>query len=146
MNDKELKNVCPTHEPYKLFDSEYRFASIIWEQEPVSSGRLVKLCEETLNWKKSTTYTVLKKLCDRGILRNDDTVVTSIVKKTDVQRYESEQMVQRTFDGSLPLFVASFMSGKTLNREEVKELKRLIDKMFHLCWVFLNLPSTCPRQ
>lgn len=127
MNDNELKNVPPAHEPYKLFDSEYRFASIIWEQEPVSSGRLVKLCEETLSWKKSTTYTVLKKLCDRGFLRNEDTIVTSVVKKYEVQRYESEQVIQRTFDGSLPLFVASFMSGKTLNREEVNELKRLID-------------------
>lgn len=121
------KQITTAQEPYKLFESEYRFASIIWEQEPVSSGKLVKLCEEALDWKKSTTYTVLKKLCDRGILRNEGTIVTALVKKSDVQRYESEQVVQRAFDGSLPLFVASFMSGKTLNREEVDELKRLID-------------------
>ncbi|MEG0854812.1 MAG: BlaI/MecI/CopY family transcriptional regulator [Angelakisella sp.] len=128
MNNKEhLQTEPKEYGFFKLFDSEYKFAEVVWENEPVSSGTLVRLCENTLGWKKSTTYTVLKKLCDRGIMQNKNAVVTSVVKKAEVQHYESKQVVERTFDGSLPKFVAAFMSGKKLGREEVEELQRLID-------------------
>lgn len=114
-------------EQLKLSESEYRFATIVWENEPLSSGELVKLCAQKLGWKKSTTYTVLKKLCDRGVLQNVDTTVTSLVKQEQVQKYKSEQFIKRTFGGSLPRFITAFMDDKTLSRQEADELKKLID-------------------
>ncbi len=110
-----------------LCESEYRFASIVWENEPVGSGELVKLCNERLGWKKSTTYTVLKKLCERGVLKNENSTVSAVVKQGQVQKYESEQFLSKTFNGSLPQFIASFMSGKKLSRAEADSLKKLID-------------------
>jgi len=114
-------------EHLKLCESEYRFMNVIWENEPLTSGELVALCEKALGWKKSTTYTVLKKLCDRGVARNRDTVVTSLVERDDVRSYESERLVERAFDGSLPGFLAAFLGGKTISEQEAAELKRLID-------------------
>ena len=114
-------------EHLKLGESEYRFASIVWENEPVGSGELVKLCEELLGWKKSTTYTVLKKLCDRGVLQNENAVVTSRVRQEQIQRYESEQVVNKTFGGSLPQFIAAFMGDKKLSAGQAEKLKKLID-------------------
>lgn len=114
-------------EKFKLCESEYRFASIVWECEPLGSGELVRLCEQKLGWKKSTTYTVLKNLCERGILRNENTVVTSLVKQGQVQEYESRQFINRTFGGSLPSFITAFMNDKRLSEQEADELKRLID-------------------
>lgn len=114
-------------EKLKLCESEYRFASIVWENEPLGSGELVKLCGQELGWKKSTTYTVLKKLCDRGIFQNENAVVTSLIKQEQVQKYESEQFIDRTFRGSLPRFITAFMNDKKLSRQEADELKRLID-------------------
>ena len=111
----------------KLCESEYRFASIIWANEPIGSGELVKLCREQLGWKKSTTYTVLKKLCERSIFRNENAVVTSLIKQEQVQRFESEQFINRTFGGSLPQFISAFMNGKKLSKEQTDELKKLID-------------------
>lgn len=113
----------------KLFDAEMKFISIVWEFEPLTSRRLVELCEERLGWKKSTTYTVLRKLCERGILRNDDTIVTSIAKKDDVQQFESRTVMERAFDDSLPQFIAAFMTGRKLSREDADEIKQLIDSL-----------------
>lgn len=113
---------------YKLYDAEYKFACLIWEHEPINSTDLVKLCQSELGWKKSTTYTVLRKLCERGILRNEDATVTAIVKKSAVQRYESRMMVDKTFDGSLPQFLTAFLGGKKLTEAEAEELKRIIEE------------------
>ncbi len=103
------------------------FADIIWENEPISSGELVKLCEEKLNWKKSTTYTVLRKLCARGIFQNKDGKVTSVLSKSQFQAVQSEQFVSEAFDGSLPAFIAAFTSSKRLTEKEIEEIHRMID-------------------
>ena len=115
-------------EKYKLFDAEYKFVSIIWDNEPINSTELVKLCADKLGWKKSTTYTVLKKLCERGILQNKDATVTLLVKREDVQRYESRAVLEKTFDGSLPKFLTAFLSGRKLSEQEAEELKRIIEE------------------
>lgn len=112
----------------RLAEGEYRFACIVWDNEPLPSGRLVDLCARQLGWKKSTTYTVLKKLVDRGILRNDNAVVTAAVPKEEVLREESRAVVERTFEGSLPSFLAHFMGGRTISDEEADELKAIIDR------------------
>ncbi len=112
----------------RLADGEYRFACIVWENEPLSSGRLVELSLQKLGWKKSTTYTVLKKLVNRGILRNDNTIVTAAVPKDEVLREESRAVVNRSFEGSLPSFLAHFMGGRTISEAEADELKALIDR------------------
>lgn len=114
-------------EELKLCDSEYRFMLIVWEYEPVRSGKLVKLSEERLGWKKSTTYTVIKKLCERGILKNEDTIVKALVSKESCQAVESDAFVKRTFGGSLPQFIAAFLGDKTISEKEAEELKRMID-------------------
>jgi BlaI family penicillinase repressor len=115
-------------EKYKLFDAEYKFVSIIWDNEPINSTELVKLCADKLGWKKSTTYTVLKKLCERGILENRDATVSALVKRDDVQRYESRAVLDKTFDGSLPKFLTAFLSGRKLSEQEAEELKRIIEE------------------
>lgn len=106
---------------------ESNFADIIWENEPVGSGELVKLCEEKLNWKKSTTYTVLRKLCERGIFQNVDGIVTSLLSKEEVQVAQSEQFLSENFGGSLPAFIAAFTSKNKLTRKEILEISKLID-------------------
>lgn len=115
-------------EHLRLADGEYRFACIVWEHEPLPSGRLVELSQQELGWKKSTTYTVLKKLVERGILRNENAVVTAAVPKEDILREESRAVVERTFAGSLPSFLAHFMGGKTISDAEADELKAIIDQ------------------
>lgn len=112
----------------KLCESDYRFMLVVWENEPVASGNLVVLCKEKLGWKKSTTYTVLRKMCEKGLLENQDTIVTALIPKEKVQAYESEYFVERAFEGSLPKFLASFLDGKTISERETEELKRLIDE------------------
>ena len=112
----------------ELHQAEYKFMEVIWANEPVNSTALVKLCDEQLGWKKSTTYTVLRKLCQRGILRNDDATVVAVVKREQVQKFESQQVVERSFGGSLPAFVNAFLSEKKLSREEAEELKKLIEE------------------
>ena len=112
----------------QLHQAEYRFMEVIWANEPVNSTALVKLCDEQLGWKKSTTYTVLRKLCQRGILRNDDATVVAVAKREQVQKFESQQVVERSFGGSLPAFVNAFLSEKKLSREEAEELKKLIEE------------------
>lgn len=116
-------------EEYKLGAVETRFAEIIWAREPLSSGELVKLCEEQLDWKKSTTYTVLKKLCERGIFQNEGGRVTSLISKADYFARQSRQFVEETFDGSLPAFIAAFTRRSSLSPEEAEEIRRLIDQM-----------------
>ncbi len=113
---------------YKLSQSETRFANLIWQNEPIGSGELVKLCEKELNWKKSTTYTVLKILCEKGIFQNQNAVVTSIMKKNELHAIQSRGFVEDTFGGSLPKFLTAFMGGKKLNEQQAKELKKLIDE------------------
>lgn len=112
---------------YKLFDAEYRFAEVVWELEPVNSTALVKACEQRLGWKKATTYTVLRKLCERGILQNEHATVTALVKKADVQRYESEALLEKSFDNSLPAFLAAFLKDKKLSKKEAEEILRMIE-------------------
>ncbi len=111
----------------KVFESEYRFCLILWDNEPIKSGDLAKLCAEQLDWKKSTTYTVIKRLEERGILKNENSVVTSLVSKEAVQCSESREFIDRTFNGSLPGFIAAFTSKKKLSPEEINEIKRMID-------------------
>ena len=115
-------------EEWKLYDAEYRLMEIVWVKEPLSSTELYKACLPRLGWKKSTTYTVLRKLCERGFLKNEASLVTSLVKKEDVQRYESQAVVEKWFDRSLPRFVAAFLGERKLSEEEAEELKRLIDE------------------
>ena len=115
-------------EELKLCESDYRFMTVIWESEPVASGVLVKLCAEKLGWKKPTTYTTLKKLCEKGFAQNIDTIVTSLIPREQVQAYESERFVERAFEGSLPRFLVSFLSGKTISEQEAAKLKSLIDE------------------
>ncbi len=113
---------------YKLFDAEMKFMDIVWEQEPMTTRRLTQLCEVRLGWKRTTTYTVLKKLGDRGMVQNVDATVTSLIKREQVQRYESETVVDRTFGGSLPSFIAAFVSGRKLSEEDAREIQALIDQ------------------
>ena len=115
-------------EEIRLCDSEYRFLQVVWEAAPVPSGRLTELCRQRLGWKKSTVYTVLKKMCDKGLLRNENALVTVLVPRERVTAAEAEQFVDRTFGGSLPGFLAAFMSGKKLTAREAEEVKRLIDR------------------
>ncbi|MBQ4051779.1 MAG: BlaI/MecI/CopY family transcriptional regulator [Oscillospiraceae bacterium] len=115
-------------EELKLCESDHRFMNIIWDHEPLSSGKLVSLCLEILGWKKSTTYTMLKRLCERGLVQNENGTVSSLAARDDVRAFESERIVERTFGGSLPGFLAAFLGGKTISDEEAAELKRLIDE------------------
>ena len=108
---------------------ETRFADLIWENEPISSGELVKLCEQKLSWKKSTTYTILRRLCERGIFLNQKGMVTSLLSKDEFHAMQSEKFVEDTFEGSLPRFLAAFSTPKKLSDDEINELQKLIDKM-----------------
>lgn len=112
----------------KLCESDFRVTSIVWDNEPLGSGELVKLCKDKLGWKKSTTYTVLKKLCEKGVLKNEASVVTALVCREEVQKYESEQLMQKAFDGSIPQFIAAFMGDRKLSVKEAEEIKMLIDR------------------
>lgn len=104
-----------------------QFAEIVWQHEPISSGELVKICEKELNWKKPTTYTVLRKLCEKGLLQNQNGIVTSVISRKDFYSAKSEQFVAETFDGSLPAFVAAFISRKSLSAAEADEIQKMID-------------------
>ncbi|MBP3378637.1 MAG: BlaI/MecI/CopY family transcriptional regulator [Clostridia bacterium] len=115
-------------EEYTLGVVETKFAEIIWRNEPLPSGQLVKLCEAELNWKKPTTYTVLRKLCERGIFKNEDGMVSSLISEQDYYAMQSEKFVEETFDGSLPAFFAAFTKRKQLSREEIDALRRMIDQ------------------
>ena len=112
----------------KLYESEYRFMDLIWEAEPVRSTELAKMARERLEWKKSTCYTVLKKLEAKGFVKNEDATVTSLIGREQVQRAESSQLIERSFGGSLPAFLNAFLSGRGLTAEEARELHRLIEE------------------
>ena len=112
----------------KLCESDYNFMTVIWDNEPVASGELVKLCAEKFEWKKSTTYTMLKKLTEKGFAQNIDSTVTSLVPREDVERHASKHFVEHTFKGSLPGFLAAFFDGKSISEKEAEELKNLIDE------------------
>lgn len=115
-------------EQYKLGEMEQRFADLIWLHTPIPSGELVKLCEKELSWKKSTTYTMLKRLCDRGIFENQKGIVTALITKEDFAAARGEQFLSETFGGSLPQFFAAFTRRKKLSEKEIRELQRLIDE------------------
>ena len=112
----------------KIFDAEYKFLDIIWDKEPINSTQLTKICLEKLGWKKSTTYTVLNKLCEREILKNENATVTALIKREQVQKHESEALLDKSFDGSLPVFLATFLKGKKISQKEADELKRMIEE------------------
>lgn len=111
----------------KIFESEYRFCLILWEHEPIKSKELVRLCEEQLGWKSTTTYTVIKRLSERGILKNDHTIVTSLISKDKIQEAEMEELIEKKFEGSLPAFIAAFGRHKKLSEDKLEELKKLIE-------------------
>ena len=111
----------------KIFESEYRFCLLLWEHEPINSTQLAALCKEKLGWSKATTYTVLRRLADRGVLKNENATVTSLVTKQEVQRSRLTKMVDETFEGSMPAFIAAFSHSKRLSKSEVDQLREMID-------------------
>lgn len=111
----------------KIFESEYRFLCILWEHEPVSSPELVKLCNQEFGWKKSTTYMVIKKLADKGIIRNENTIVESLVSKEEVDRQASDELLERTCQGNVPSFLAAFLKDRKLSKEEAERIKKMIE-------------------
>lgn len=115
-------------EELKLFDAEYRFLSVIWENEPVNSTELSRICLDRLGWKKSTTFNMIRKLSERGFVKNENAVVTALVKKSQVEKYESEAVVERSFGGSLPAFIAAFLDGRKISPEEAEEIGKMIER------------------
>ena len=111
----------------KIFESEYRFCLILWENEPIKSSELVNLCKEQLGWKPTTTYTVIKRLSERGVLKNDATVVTSLVSKEQVQASQIDEIVEKTCEGSLPAFIAAFTKHQKLTENEIDAVQKMID-------------------
>ena len=111
----------------KIFESEYRFCLLLWENEPLNSTKLVELCKQQLGWSKATTYTVIRRLSERGVLKNENTIVTTLVSKEEAQKHRLEEMVEETFEGSMPAFIAAFSKTKKLTRQEVDQLQALID-------------------
>ena len=112
----------------KIFESEYRFCLILWANEPIKSSELVRLCKEQLGWKPTTTYTVIKRLSERGVLKNENTLVTSLVSKDEIQAAEIDEMVEKTFEGSLPAFIAAFTRHNRLSEKEIDEVQEMIDR------------------
>lgn len=112
----------------ELGEVQARFADIVWEHEPVGSGELVKICERELNWKKPTTYTVLRKLCEKGLFRNEDGVVSAVISRDEFFAARSKEFVKESFDGSLPAFIAAFTSQSSLSDEEIDEIQQMIDR------------------
>jgi len=115
-------------EELKLYESEYRFMDLIWEAEPVKSTELVRLAYDRLEWKKSTCYTVLKKLEAKGFVKNESTVVTALVRREDVQKYESEMLIEKSFGGSLPAFINAFLRDRKLTKKEAEEIREMIER------------------
>ena len=113
----------------KIHEGEYRFCLIMREHEPVTAAELVKLCQEQLGWKRTTTYTVIKRLGEKGVLQNDNGTITSLVSKDAVQAYEIGELVEKTFEGSLPAFVAAFTKHQNISEEELDEVQRMIDRI-----------------
>ena len=112
----------------KVHESEYRFCLILWESEPMSCKDLAKLCKEKLDWSRTTTYTVIKRLSDRGVLKNENTIVSSLVSKEEIQRADVEELVEKRFGGSIPAFIAAFSGDKKLTDEEIAKIRDIIEK------------------
>lgn len=112
----------------KIYESEYRFCLILWEREPVSTTELVRLCQEKLGWKRTTTYTVIKRLGERGVLKNEEGIVSSLISKEEAQVSELDELMEKKFQGSLPAFLAAFARRQELSQEEVEEIRRIIEK------------------
>ena len=113
----------------KIHESEYRFCLILWEHEPVTAVELAKLCLAQLGWKRTTTYTVIKRLCERGVIQNENGTVVALISKEDAQASEIDELVEKKFEGSLPAFVAAFTKRQTLSEEELAEVQRMIDRI-----------------
>ena len=112
----------------KIFESEYRFCLILWEHEPIKSTDLAKLCKEKLEWSKTTTYTVIKRLSERGVIKNENAIVSSIVSKEEAQQSELEELMDKKFEGSLPAFIAAFGKRQALSDAEIEEIRKIIDR------------------
>lgn len=112
----------------KIFESEYRFCLILWENEPVGSARLAALCKEKLGWSRTTTYTVIRRLSDRGVVKNENATVTSLVSKEEVQAAELDELVEKTFEGSLPAFIAAFTKHQKISDAEIDAVQKMIDR------------------
>lgn len=112
----------------KIFESEYRFCLILWEHEPIRSTDLAKLCKEKLEWSKTTTYTVIKRLSERGVIKNENAIVTSIVSKEQAQQSELEELMDKKFEGSLPAFIAAFGKRQALSDAEIEEIRKIIER------------------
>ncbi|MFT4147033.1 MAG: BlaI/MecI/CopY family transcriptional regulator [Mobilitalea sp.] len=115
-------------ESLKIFDAEYRFMCLVWDKEPINSTDLVKLCQDEFGWKKSTTYSVIKRLSERGALKNENAVVSALVTRLQVQKYESEQVLEKTFNNSLPSFITAFLQDKKLTSQEAEQIKKMIEE------------------
>lgn len=113
----------------KIHESEYRFCLILWEHEPVTAVELVKLCQEQLGWKRTTTYTVIKRLGERGVLKNENGAVISLISKDAAQNHEIEELVEKKFEGSIPSFIAAFTRQRNLSEKELDEVQRMIDQI-----------------
>jgi len=113
----------------KLFDAEYKFMNIIWECEPVNSTELSRICDKELGWKKPTTYSMIKKLSERGIVKNEKATVTALIARESVQKYEADVFIDKVFDGSMPSFITSFLQDKTLSEDEALKIKAMIDEV-----------------
>ena len=128
MNSNAVEEGIPMMNTPKIFESEYRFCLILWEQEPIKSGKLVELCKERLDWKPTTTYTVMKRLSERGVLKNENSIVSSLVSKDQVQAAELDEMVEKTFEGSLPAFIAAFTKHRRISDAEIDAVQQMIDR------------------
>jgi BlaI family penicillinase repressor len=113
----------------KIYESEYRFCLIMWEHEPITAAELVRLCQEQLGWKRTTAYTVIKRLSERGVLQKENGVVSSLVSKDEAQASEIDELVEKKFEGSLPAFVAAFTRHQKITEDEIEEVQRMIDRM-----------------
>ncbi len=112
----------------KMSNADYRLLLIVWDAEPIASPELCKLAEAQLGWKRTTTYTVLKRLCDKQLLQNENTIVSSLVGRQEVQKVESREVVDRSFDGSLPQFIASFLGNEQISDDEAEQIKQMVDE------------------
>ena len=113
----------------KVFESEYRFCLILWEKEPINSTKLAKLCNERLGWSRTTTYTVIKRLSQRGVVKSENAIVTSLVSKDEVQAAELDELMEKTFEGSVPAFIAAFTRRRRLSGEDLAEIREMLDKV-----------------
>ena len=112
----------------KVFESEYRFCLILWKNEPIASADLARLCNERLGWSRTTTYTVIRRLSDRGVVKNEHTMVRSLISKEEIQTAEMSEMMEKTFEGSVPAFIAAFAKSESLSEEQIEEIRRIIGK------------------